>query len=416
MTIDTQHITRPAFDVESVRAQFPILEREVNGQPLVYLDSAASSQKPRRVLERMARYYETENSNVHRGVHTLSQQATDAYEGARETIRRYINAESTAQIIYTRGCTESINLVAATFGRSQVTEGDEIIISALEHHSNIVPWQMLCEEKKARLRILPVSDTGEVLIERLPEMLSNRTKLVAVAHVSNSIGTVVPVEEIVRISHDHGVPVLIDGAQAMQHLQVDVQKLDADFYAFSGHKMFGPTGIGILYGRRDLLESMPPYQGGGDMIDHVSFEKTTYNSLPYKFEAGTPHISGAVGLGEAVGFLEDVGIEAAAEYERALIDYTTERLLEIEGLRIIGTAPHKAGAISFLVGDLHPYDVGTLLDQMGIAVRTGHHCTQPLMEYLNIPGTVRASFACYNTHEDADRLVEGVRRAAAMLG
>lgn len=415
MTTDTPHIAARAFDVASVRAQFPILDREVNGRPLVYLDSAASSQKPRRVLDRMARYYEAENSNVHRGVHTLSQQATDAYESAREDVRRYINAESTDQIIYTRGCTESINLVAATYGRSNVNEGDEIIISELEHHSNIVPWQMLCEEKGARLRILPVADNGEILIERLPELISDRTKLIAIAHISNSLGTIVPVEDVIAIAHERGVPVLVDGAQAMPHARVDVQALGADFYAFSGHKMFGPTGIGILYGRRALLDEMPPYQGGGDMIDQVSFEKTTFNSLPYKFEAGTPHISGAVGLGEAIGFLEEINLVAAAEYEHELLAYTTDRLLEINGLRIIGTASQKAGAISFLVGDLHPYDIGTLLDKMGIAVRTGHHCTQPLMDRLGIPGTVRASFACYNTQQDADRLLEGLQRAVTML-
>lgn len=412
---ETQHIAPPRFDVASVRAQFSILEQEVNGRPLVYLDNAASSQKPRRVMERMTRYYEQENSNVHRGVHRLSQMATDAYEGARERIRRYINARSLEQVIYTRGCTEAINLVASTYGRAHVGEGDEIIISALEHHSNIVPWQMLCEEKGARLRILPVNEAGEVAIDRLPEMMSARTKLIAIAHVSNALGTVVPVEDVVRIAHDQGVPVMIDGAQAMPHFRIDVQALNADFYAFSGHKMFGPTGIGILYGRRELLEQMPPYQGGGDMIETVSFEKTTFNTLPYKFEAGTPHIAGAVGLGEAVAFLEDVDLEAAASHEHDLVTYTTARLREIDGMRIIGTAPEKSGVISFLVGDVHPYDLGTLLDQMGIAVRTGHHCTQPLMDRLRVPGTVRASFALYNTREDADRLVEGVRRAAAML-
>ncbi len=415
LRMQTPQIAPPPFDAASLRAQFPILNREVNGRPLVYLDNAASSQKPRRVLDRMARYYELENSNVHRGVHTLSQQATDAYEGAREHVRRYINGESIEQIIYTRGCTEAINLVAATYGRTHVNEGDEIIISALEHHSNIVPWQMLCEEKGARLRILPVADNGEVLVDQLPDLISDRTKLIAMAHVSNSLGTIVPVADVITIAHDRGVPVLIDGAQAMPHQRIDVQALGADFYAFSGHKMYGPTGIGILYGRRELLESMPPYQGGGDMIESVSFEKTTFNSLPYKFEAGTPHIAGGVGLGEAIGFLEDVDLDAAASYERDIVAYTTDRLMEIDGMRIVGTAAEKTGVISFLVGEAHPYDIGTLLDQMGIAVRTGHHCTQPLMERLAIPGTVRASFAFYNNREDADRLIDGVRKAAAML-
>ncbi|MFW5973150.1 MAG: SufS family cysteine desulfurase [Bacteroidota bacterium] len=415
MQTAARHLEPRVFDVDLVRAQFPILSREVNGQPLVYLDNAASSQKPRRVLERMAVYYERENSNVHRGVHTLSQQATDAYEGAREHIRRFVNAESVEQIIYTRGCTEAINLVAATYGRKHVGTDDEIIVSALEHHSNIVPWQMLCEEKGARLRVLPVNERGEVELDRLAGLITDRTKLIAVAHVSNALGTIVPVEDIVRTAHERNVPVLIDGAQATPHLRVDMQEIGADFYCFSGHKMFGPTGIGVLYGRRELLAEMPPYQGGGDMIESVSFEKTTFNTLPHKFEAGTPHIAGAVGLGEAVAFLEEVDLPAAAAYEDELVHYATHRLLEIDRVRIIGTAEKKAGVVSFLVGDLHPYDVGTLLDHMGIAIRTGHHCAQPLMDQYGLPGAVRASFALYNTREDADRLAEGVRRAKSML-
>lgn len=415
MQTATPHIDAARYDAEAVRAQFPILQREVNGQPLVYLDNAASSQKPRRVLDRMARYYEQENANVHRGVHTLSQEATDRYEGARELIREYINAETSNEVIYTRGSTEAINLVASTYGRTNVGEGDEVVISALEHHSNIVPWQMLCEEKGARLKIIPVNDAGEVEVNALPELLSPRTKLLAVAHISNALGTILPLTQIIELAHEQGVPVLIDGAQAAPHTRIDVRALDADFYCFSGHKMFGPTGIGILYGKPELLDAMPPYQGGGDMIESVSFEKTSFNTLPYKFEAGTPHIAGAVGLGEAVSFLQDLDLDAVAVYEQELLDYATRRLLEIPGLRIVGTASQKASVISFLVGDSHPYDVGTLLDQLGIAVRTGHHCAQPLMERLGVPGTVRASLALYNTRDDVDRLVEGLLRVKSML-
>lgn len=415
MQTATPHIDAARYDAEAVRAQFPILQREVNGHPLVYLDNAASSQKPRRVLDRMAQYYEHENANVHRGVHTLSQEATDRYEAARELIREHINAETSNEVIYTRGCTEAINLVAATYGRANVGEGDEVVISALEHHSNIVPWQMLCEEKGARLRIIPVNEAGEVEVDKLPELLSARTKLVAVSHISNALGTILPLKQIIELAHERGVPVLVDGAQAAPHTKIDVRALNADFYCFSGHKMFGPTGIGILYGKAELLESMPPYQGGGDMIESVSFEKTSFNTLPYKFEAGTPHIAGAVGLGEAVSFLRDVDLDAVAGYEQGLLDYATQRLLEIPGLRIIGTAAQKASVISFLMGDSHPYDVGTLLDKLGIAVRTGHHCAQPLMERLAVPGTVRASLALYNTRDDVDRLVDGLLRVKSML-
>jgi cysteine desulfurase / selenocysteine lyase len=403
------------FNVETVRKQFPILAREVNGMPLVYLDNAASSQKPQRVIDRLVRYYSHENSNVHRGVHTLSQEATDAYEGAREQIRRYINASSTKQVVFTRGCTEAINVVAATFGRKSVGAGDEILLTGLEHHSNIVPWQMLCEATGATLRVVPVTEAGDVDIDRFSELLSGRTRIVAAAHMSNALGTILPIREIVRLAHERGARVVVDGAQAMPHMRVDVEELDADFYCFSGHKMFGPTGIGVLYGRRDLLEAMPPYQGGGDMIETVSFEKTTFNTLPYKFEAGTPHIAGGIGLGEAVAFLEDLDMEGAVRHEHELIAHATRRLLQIDGLRIIGTAREKAGVVSFILNGIHPYDVGTILDQLGIAVRTGHHCTQPLMDRFGLPGTVRASFAFYNTLEDVDRLVDGVIRARSML-
>jgi cysteine desulfurase / selenocysteine lyase len=403
------------FDVQSIRAQFPILSREVHGKPLVYLDNAASSQKPQRVIDRISRYYSHENSNVHRGVHKLSQEATDAFEGARETIRAYISAESTEQVIFTRGCTEAINLVAATFGPTVLGEGDEMLLTTLEHHSNIVPWQMLCERVGATLKVVPVTDAGDVLVEDVERVMSDRTRIIALAHISNALGTVLPVESVIALARQKGVFVVIDGAQAMPHMRVDVQALDPDFYAFSGHKMFGPTGIGVLYGRRELLEAMPPYQGGGDMIETVSFEKTTFNTLPYKFEAGTPHIAGAIGLGEAVAFLSELDMDAAAAHEQDLVEYATSLLTTIDGLRIVGTAQKKAGVVSFVIDRIHPYDVGTIVDQMGIAVRTGHHCTQPLMDCFGLPGTVRASFALYNTRDDVHRLFEGVQRAAAML-
>jgi cysteine desulfurase / selenocysteine lyase len=403
------------FDAETVRAQFPILAREVNGKPLVYLDNAASSQKPQRVIDRLVHYYSHENSNVHRGVHSLSQQATDAYEGAREIIREYINAGSIEEVVFTRGCTEAINLVAATFGQATLKEGDEVLITGLEHHSNIVPWQMLCERVGAKLSIVPVGENGDVDLASVKEKLTDRTRIVALAHMSNALGTILPVEEIVHLAHDRGAYVVVDGAQAMPHMRVDVRALGADFYCFSGHKMFGPTGIGVLYGKRELLEAMPPYQGGGDMIETVSFEKTTFNTLPYKFEAGTPNIAGTIGLGEAVRFLADLDLEGAARHEAELVRTTTERLLKIDGLRIIGQAPRKASVVSFVVEGIHPYDIGTILDQLGIAVRTGHHCTQPLMDRFGLPGTVRASFAFYNTLDDVDRLVAGVERAVNML-
>ncbi len=414
-TLETQAAT--AYDIEKIRADFPALHQTIyDGQPLVYLDNAASAQKPQRVIDRLTGYYSWEHSNVHRGVHYLSQQATEAYEGARTQIARFINAPNPHQIIYTRGTTEAINLVAASYGRSHVGEGDEVVISTMEHHSNIVPWQMLCQEKGATLRVIPVNDRGELIIEEYEQLLSDRTKLVAVVHVSNSLGTVNPVWRMIEAAHQRDIPVLIDGAQAVQHMTVDVRELDCDFYCFSGHKMFGPTGIGILYGKEELLEAMPPYQGGGDMIETVTFERTTYNALPHKFEAGTPHIAGAIGLAAAVEYLQDLGLDAIARYEHHLLAYAHQRLQEIDDLRLIGTAAEKASVVSFLVGAIHPYDAGAILDRLGIAVRTGHHCTMPLMQRFGLPGTVRASFALYNTREEVDKLVEGLHKVKKLLG
>ncbi len=415
LTLETQAAT--AYDIEKIRADFPALHQTIyDGQPLVYLDNAASAQKPQRVIDRLTAYYSWEHSNVHRGVHHLSQNATEAYEGARAQIARFINAPNPYQIIYTRGATEAINLVAASYGRSHVGEGDEVVISAMEHHSNIVPWQMLCQEKGATLRVIPVNDRGELIMEAYERLLSDRTRLVAFVHVSNSLGTVNPVRRMIEAAHQRNIPVLIDGAQAVQHMSVDVHALDCDFYCFSGHKMFGPTGIGILYGKEALLEAMPPYQGGGDMIETVTFERTTYSALPHKFEAGTPHIAGAVGLAAAVAYLQDLGLDAIARYEHHLLAYAHQRLQEIDDLRLIGTAAEKASVVSFLVGAIHPYDAGTILDRLGIAVRTGHHCTMPLMQRFGLPGTVRASFALYNTREEVDKLVEGLHKVKKLLG
>jgi cysteine desulfurase/selenocysteine lyase len=384
-------------------------------KPLVYLDNAATSQKPDMVIDRIRAYYAEENSNVHRGVHRLSQMATDAYEGARENIARFINAAHTHEVIFTRGTTEGINLVAYSLGASHLSAGDEIIVSEMEHHSNIVPWQMLCQRTGAKLRVIPVSDAGELDYDAYTAMLGGHTGLVAIGHISNALGTINPVQQMIADAHAVGALALVDGAQSTQHTRVDVQALDCDFFCFSGHKMFGPTGIGVLYGKEDLLNAMPPFQGGGDMIDRVSFEGTTYDALPHKFEAGTPHIEGAIGLGAAVDFLEGLDMNAVQAHEADLLAYATEQLQTIDGLRIIGTAQEKASVISFLVGDAHPYDVGTLLDQMGIAVRTGHHCTEPLMDRYGIPGTVRASFALYNTRADVDRLVQALQRIQPLL-
>ncbi len=404
------------YDVYRVRAQFPALRQEVYGRPLVYLDNAATSQKPRSVIDRITTYYETENSNIHRGVHYLSQQATDAYEAARTRIAGFINAASVRQTIFTRGTTEAINLVASSFGRQHVGRRDRVLISEMEHHSNIVPWQMLCESVEAELKVIPINDAGEIIYEEFERLLSERVKLLALPHVSNSLGTINPIKRMIRDAHNLGVPVLIDGAQAVPHMNVDVQDLDCDFYCFSSHKMFGPTGMGVLYGKEEHLDNMPPYQGGGDMIETVTFEKTTYNDLPHRFEAGTPNIAGGIGFGAAVDFMETTGRAAIVSHERDILAYATARMQEIDGVRIYGTAGRKASVVSFLVDDVHPYDAGTILDRLGIAVRTGHHCTQPLMRRFGIPGTVRASFALYNTREDVDALMEGVRKVKQMFG
>lgn len=408
-------VTKSAFDINTIRADFPLLGDEMRGKPLVFLDSAASSQKPQQVLDALDFYYKHQNANVHRGVYELSQQATDAYELGRERARKFLNAASTEEIILVKGTTDGINLVASSFGRKFLREGDEVVISAMEHHSNIVPWQLACEQSGAKLKVIPINDKGELLMDEYEKLLTDRTKIVALVHVSNALGTINPVEEVIAKAHERGIPVLLDGAQATPHLKVDVQALDVDFYTFSGHKVFGPTGIGILYGKKHWLEQIPPYQGGGEMIATVTFEKTTYNELPHKFEAGTPDISGAVGLGVALDYIEKIGQDNIAAHEHELLVSATEQLLAIDGLRIIGTADNKASVISFLIDGTHPYDVGTILDKLGIAVRTGHHCTQPLMDLFGIPGTVRASFAAYNNHEDVERLVAGVQRAARML-
>ncbi len=396
------------FDPHRIRADFPILSQRVHGKPLVYLDNAATSQKPRAVIDAIDTYYREYNSNIHRGLHALSERATQAYESARGKLRRFINAGDVREIVFVRGTTEAINLVASSWGRRNVGAGDEVLITAMEHHSNIGPWQLLCEEKKARLRVAPITDSGELRLEELEKLIGPRTRLVAVAHVSNALGTINPVAEIVEMAHRRKVPVLLDGAQAVPHLRVDVRALDCDFYAFSAHKMYGPTGVGVLYGKASLLEGMPPYQGGGDMIASVTFEKTTYNRIPYKFEAGTPNIAGGIAFGAAVEWLEAVGFEAMAAYEHDLLAYATQALSKVRGLRIIGTAAEKAGVLSFVLDDVHPHDIGTILDQEGIAIRTGHHCAQPVMDRFGIPATARASFAGYNTREEVDALVAGL--------
>jgi len=405
-----------ALDVERIRKDFPILHQEVHGRPLVYLDSAATSQKPQVVLDALADYYGRDNANVHRGVHQLSERATEAYEGARTRIQRFLNAAHSREIVFVRGTTEGINLVAHTYGRRTVGPGDEVVITALEHHSNIVPWQMLCEEKGAALRVVPIDDAGEVDVEAYERLLGERTRLVAVAHVSNALGTIVPAKRMIEAAHRRGIAVLVDGAQAAPHLRVDVQDLDCDFYTFSGHKTYGPTGIGVLYGKSDLLEAMPPFQGGGDMIKSVSFEKTVYNDLPYKFEAGTPDIAGAIGLGAALEYLEGLGLDRVAAHEHALLVHGTERLSSLPGLRLVGTAREKASILSFLVDGVHAHDVGSILDREGIAVRTGHHCAMPVMTRFGIAATTRASLGVYNTREDIDALVEGLAKVREIFG
>ena len=405
-----ERAVKPSFDVEKIRRDFPILKMKVQGHPLVYLDNAATSQKPQSVIDALVRYYEGENANIHRGVHYLSQIATEAFEQARETVRAFVNAARASEIIFTRGTTEAINLVAHSYGRANVGAGDEVLITAMEHHSNIVPWQMLCEEKGAKLRVAPMNDEGELLLEEFKKLLNPRTKVVAVGHVSNALGTINPLKEMIAAAHTLGIPVVVDGAQAVPHLAVDVQDLDADFYAFSGHKMYGPTGSGVLYGKTALLEAMPPYQGGGDMISSVTFEKTTYNKLPYKFEAGTPDMAGAAGLKAAIEYMNGIGIAKIAAHEHELLEYATEVIGSLPGVRLIGTAREKASVLSFVLDEVHPHDIGTILDQEGIAVRTGHHCAQPVMERFHIPATVRASFAVYNTKAEIDALARAIQK------
>ena len=403
------------LDVEAIRRDFPILTQSINGKPLVYLDNAASSQRPRQVIEAISRYYEHDHANVHRGVHALSQRATDMFEGSRETVRRFINAHSLKEVIFTRGTTESINLVAQSFARPRLQPGDEILISHLEHHANIVPWQLVCEQTGAKLKVIPIDMIGNVNFEAFEQLIGPRTKLLALAHVSNALGTVVPVAKFIAVAKRLGVPVLLDGAQAVPHSVVDVQALDCDFYCFSAHKMCGPTGIGVLYGREALLQAMPPWQGGGEMILSVTFEKTTYNDLPAKFEAGTPHIAGAIGLAAAIDYLTAIGMDRIAAYEHELLSYATASLAKLEGTRVIGTAAHKAAVMSFELQGIHPHDVGTILDVEGVAIRTGHHCAMPVMDFYCIPATARASFAFYNTREEVDRLMAAIRRAQEMF-
>ena len=398
------------FDVQKVRRDFPILRTKVHGKPLVYLDNAATTQKPQAVIDAIVQYYECENSNVHRGVHFLSEHATQKYEASRAAIQAFLNASQSHEIIFVRGATEGINLVAQTYGRAHVAAGDEVLITGMEHHSNIVPWQILCDEQGAKLRVVPIDDQGELLLNELENSLTARTKIVAVTHVSNALGTINPIQQIIEMAHSRNIPVLVDGAQAVPHFRVDVRALDCDFYVFSGHKLYGPTGIGILYGKSEMLEAMPPYQGGGDMISSVTFEKTIYNKLPYKFEAGTPHVEGAIGLGAAIGYLNDKGIEKIAAHENELLAYATDALCEIPGIRLIGTAREKAGVLSFVLEGIHPHDVGTILDQQGIAIRTGHHCAQPIMERFGIPATARASFGLYNSYDDIDALVNRIHK------
>ncbi|MEX1129644.1 MAG: cysteine desulfurase [Vicinamibacterales bacterium] len=404
------------FDVQRIRADFPILRRQVHGHPLVYLDNAATTQKPQAVLDALTRYYTEQNANVHRGVHLLSEIATQAYDGARSTVRRFFNAASDREIIFTRNATESINLVAQAFARPTLQAGDEVLISAMEHHSNIVPWQLVCAERGAHLRVAPIDDRGELILEEFERRLGDRTRLVAITHMSNALGTVNPVADIIRLAHARGVPVLIDGSQAAYHMPVDVQALGADFYAATGHKLYGPTGIGILYGRAALLEAMPPFLGGGDMIASVTFEKSTWNVLPYKFEAGTPHIEGAIGLGAAIDYIQSVGLEAASAHEQALLTYGTEMLESIPGVRMIGTARRKASILSFVMEDVHPHDIGTIVDREGVAIRTGHHCAQPVMERFGVPATARASLAMYNTRGELDALGAALRKVHEVFG
>ncbi|MGB8317932.1 MAG: cysteine desulfurase [Ignavibacteriaceae bacterium] len=410
MKVETPHIEKASFDVEKIRNDFPILKELIHGKPLCYLDNAATTQKPQAVIDSIVNYYSTINSNIHRGVHYLSGSATNAYESARIKVKKFINASSEKEIIFTRGATESINLVAGSFGRNNLNEGDEIIISGMEHHSNIVPWQLIAAEKKAIIKVIPITDEGEIILEEFEKLITEKTKIVAVVYVSNSLGTVNPVKQVIETAHNHNIPVLIDAAQAVNHFPVDVQKLDCDFLAFSGHKIYGPTGIGILYGKEYLLEQMPPFMGGGDMISKVTFEKSTYNELPFKFEAGTSNIAGAIGLGTALDYIGNIGLETISVYEKELLDYGLQSLSQVEGLKIIGNAKEKSAVISFVFDNIHPHDIGTFLDFEGVAVRTGHHCTQPVMDRYNIPATTRASLALYNTKSEIDVLTNGLKK------
>ena len=403
------------FNIEQLRREFPALQQEVNGRPLIYLDNAATTQKPKAVIERILQYYSRENSNIHRGAHFLSHQATEAYEEARKTVQMFVNAQHSHEIIFTRGTTEAINLVANSFCRKFVGKGDEIIISHMEHHSNIVPWQMACEASEANLKVIPINEHGELDMDAYAAMLSHKTKIVAITHVSNSMGTINPVKEIIDLAHQKNIPVLLDGAQAISHFRVDVQALDCDFYCFSGHKLYGPMGVGVLYGKEEWLNQMPPYQGGGEMIKSVQFDKTTYNELPFKFEAGTPSVGDVLGLESAIKFLSYLRYDEVALHEQSLLQYTESKLRTLENIRFIGTAKNKISVVSFIFDDIHPYDTGTILDKMGIALRTGHHCAQPVMEYFNIPGTVRISLAIYNSHNEIDQVVEALQKVRKML-
>jgi cysteine desulfurase / selenocysteine lyase len=409
-SVSSALIASAGLDVTRIREDFPILKQKVHGKPLVYLDNAATSQKPQAVIDSEVELYSEYFSNVHRGVHLLSQRSTDAFEKAREKIQNFLNAKSSQEIIFTRGTTEGINLVAQTYGQQHVQAGDEILISAMEHHSNIVPWQMLCAQKGAILKVIPINDEGEILLDEYEKLLSERTRLVGIVHLSNALGTINPIQQMIAMAHQRGIPVLVDGAQAVPHIAADVQALDCDFYVFSGHKLFGPTGIGVLYGKKELLETMPPYQGGGDMILSVSFEKTEYNVLPFRFEAGTPNIAGAIALGAAIDYVQEIGLDKIAAYEDKLLAHATEAIAEIPGIRLIGTARNKASVLSFLIEGIHPHDIGTILDREGIAIRAGHHCAQPVMKRFGVPATARASFAFYNTLEEVDALVAGIRK------
>lgn len=409
-------VSKNIYDINRIREDFPILKKKVHDKNLVYLDNAATTQKPTFVIDKVNKYYTTMNANIHRGVHALSQEATEAFESARIQIKQFINALGKNQVIFTRGTTEAINLVASSYGRTNIKEGDEIIISHMEHHSNIVPWQLLCKEKNARLRVIPVNDDGELIFEEFEKLVNKRTKFISIVYVSNSLGTINPIKEIIKYAHQFNIPVLVDAAQAVNHLKVDVQDLDCDFLAFSGHKIYGPTGIGALYGKVELLEAMPPYQGGGDMISKVTFEETTFNELPHKFEAGTPDIAGAIGLGAAIEYINRIGIENIKEHEKILLEYATQKIAEVPGLRIIGTAKEKTSVLSFVLDNIHPHDIGTFLDFEGVAIRTGHHCTQPLMQRFKIPATSRASFAMYNTKEEVDVLVNGLKKIIEVFG